>query len=158
LTTHERTLIDTGVLLRAFDATFREYRVIRRGLRKALDQQRPLVVAIQNLAEFWNVATRPLDNNGYGLSIERVKRRLAIIEQICDLVAEDRTSFQEWKRMVEKLGVSGVAVHDARLVSVMQRSGIHQILTLNPSDFQRYGGEGIIVLTPQDYLNLCEEA
>jgi predicted nucleic acid-binding protein len=145
-------LVDTGILLRAFDANFADYRTIRRVLRKALDDGVRLVVTVQNMAEFWNVATRPLDKNGHGLSTERVKRRLAIIEQLCELASEDTGSYAEWKRIVEVVGVTGVAVHDARLVSVMLRLGIKEILTLNERDFHRYQGEGIDALTPQTFL------
>jgi ribosome maturation factor RimP len=48
--------------------------------------------------------------------------------------------------------VSGVKVHDARLVSVMLSSGLKRILTLNASDFRRYIGEGIEVATPTDLV------
>lgn len=143
------TLVDTGVLLRAFDANFVEYRTIRRALRKLLDDGEPLSVTVQNVAEFWNVATRPLENNGQGLSAERTKRRVAIIERLCVVLPEDSVSYGHWKRIVETLGVSGVKVHDARLVSVMLSTGITRLLTLNAADFRRYEGEGIAVLTPQ---------
>ncbi len=36
--------------------------------------------------------------------------------------------------------VSGIQVHDARLVAVMRVHGIAHILTLNVGDFQRYPG------------------
>ena len=70
-------LLDTGFLLRAFDATCPEYRPIRGLLASLWTRQEALVVTLQNLAEFWNVSTRPVDKNGYGLSVDRVGRRLA---------------------------------------------------------------------------------
>jgi predicted nucleic acid-binding protein len=146
------TLVDTGVLLRAFDASSSQYRAIRRALRKALDDGERLVVTVQNMAEFWNVATRPLANNGQGLPTERAKRRVAIIERLCEVVCEDIGSYVEWKKIVEDLGVSGIAVHHARLVSVMLRIGVKGLLTLNERDFRRYVGEGISVITPQSFL------
>lgn len=146
------TLVDTGILLRAFDVKSEHYRSIRQSLRRALDDNSPLFVTIQNLAEFWNVATRPLDKNGQGLSSERVKRRVGIIERFCEVVSEDAGSYRHWKRLVETLGVTGVKVHDARLVSVMLRLEVTRILTLNEADFQRYSGEGIEALTPGQFL------
>lgn len=146
------TLIDTGVLLRAFDANSPYCRLIHRTLRRLLDDGEHLTVTVQNVAEFWNVATRPVEYNGQGLSVERVKRRVAIIEGFCEVVAEDAVSYEHWKRMVESLGVSGVKVHDARLVAVMLRSGIKRILTLNDGDFRRYVGEGVVVVTPEGVL------
>lgn len=145
-------LVDTGVLLRAFDANSSEYRAIRQALRKALDDGEGLFVTVQNIAEFWNVATRPIENNGQGLSVERVKRRVHIIERFCEVLSEDKASYEEWKRLAEELAINGVAVHDARLVSVMLSAELKEILTLNERDFRRYVGEGILVVTPDTYL------
>jgi hypothetical protein len=44
--------------------------------------------------------------------------------------------------------VSGVQVHDARLVAVMKVHGVAHILTLNAADFRRYIPEGITILDP----------
>lgn len=145
------TLVDTGILLRAFDANYPDYRAIRRSLRKALDDGERLIVTVQNIAEFWNAATRPLENNGQGLSADRAKRRVAIIERVCEIVSEDSVSYVQWKRLVDEYGVSGVSVHDARLVAVMLRLSVNQILTLNERHFKRYIGEGITIATPQSF-------
>ena len=146
------TLVDTCILLRAFDANYPDYRAIRQTLRKALDDQERLVVTVQNIAEFWNAATRPLENNGQGLSAERAKRRVGIIERVCEVVSEDDVSYARWKRLVEDYAVTGVSVHDARLVSVMLRLEIKQILTLNERHFKRYAAEGIAIASPQTFL------
>lgn len=139
-------LLDTGILMRAFDAASREYRQIRQDLRTLVAQQERLVVALQNIAEFWNVSTRPVDKNGYGLSVERTDRRVQIIERFCDVVSESNHSYRVWKDLLNVHGVTGVAVHDARLVSVMLTHGVSDIFTLNERDFRRY--PGITILTP----------
>jgi predicted nucleic acid-binding protein len=139
-------LIDTGVLLRAFDASIAEYRQIRQALRALWTRQERLVVTLQNLAEFWNVSTRPVDNNEYGLSAERAGKRLALIERICEVITEDDHSYRIWKGLLLTHSVTGVAVHDARLVSVMLSHGVSTVVTLNERDFRRYSG--ITVLTP----------
>lgn len=146
------TLVDTCILLRAFDANYPDYRAIRKALRQALDDQERLVVTVQNIAEFWNAATRPLENNGQGLSADRAKRRVGIIERVCEVVSEDGISYAQWKRLVDDYGVTGVSVHDARLVSVMLRLGIKQVLTLNERHFKRYAAEGIAITSPQSFL------
>lgn len=139
-------LIDTGILLRAFDAASPEYRPIRQALRTLWGRQERLIVAVQNLAEFWNVSTRPIDKNGYGLSVERAAKRMTRIERFCDVVTEDDDSLDIWKGLLVTYSVSGVAVHDARLAAVMLSHGISTIVTLNAQDFRRYSG--ISVLTP----------
>ena len=146
------TLVDTCILLRAFEKNTEHYKPIREALRKAIKEKTTLVVTVQNLAEFWNAGTRPLDKNGQGLSAEKVKRRIEIIELFCKVVAEDTKSFGIWKGICEKYSVLGVKVHDARLVSVMLRQGTKRIITLNKGDFLRYAGEGITVETPEDFL------
>ena len=118
-------------------------------MRKLLDEGEQLTVTVQNMAEFWNVATRSLEHNGQGLSIEQVGRRVTIIKRFCEVVAEDTVSYEHWKRIVESFGVSGVKVHDARLVSVMLRFGLTRVLTLNYGDFRRYVAEGIDVVMPE---------
>ncbi len=45
-------------------------------------------------------------------------------------------------------GVSGVQVHDARLVAAMISHGATHILTFNTADFARYAPEGIMAVDP----------
>jgi hypothetical protein len=90
-------LVDTGVLLRVFDASFADRHILRKDLRTLVSRNEQLFVALQNLAEFWNVATRPVDKNGYGLSGERTKRRLILIERFCEVITESDDSYRIWK-------------------------------------------------------------
>ncbi len=132
-------LVDTGVLLRAFDRGAAEHKTILRAIRSLLDRGEDLAVSIQYLAEFWNVSTRPKSaNGGFELPIESVLRRLRVIQRVARLVSEGPASFDELKRLVTVHRVLGVKVHDARLVSVMLVSRIPTILPLNVRDFQRY--------------------
>jgi hypothetical protein len=57
-------LVDTGVLLRAFDKSSSEQRPILRAFRLLRLQGHSLVTTHQNIAEFWNVATRPASARG----------------------------------------------------------------------------------------------
>ncbi len=87
-------LIDTGVLLRAFDATSPQRPAVRQALRVLIQRREVLLVSVQNMAEFWNVATRPLVNNGQGLSPSHAERRLRLIERFCQVIAEDLKSYE----------------------------------------------------------------
>lgn len=45
---------------------------------------------------------------------------------------------QEWRQLVLAIGVSGVQVHDARLVAIMQVYQVPCLLTFHVEDFVRY--------------------
>jgi predicted nucleic acid-binding protein len=131
-------LLDTSVLLRAFDRDASEHAEILLAIRHLLDRDEQLVVSVQNIAEFWNVSTRPKDKNGFALAVPTVARRIRVIERFATISAESTTSYHEWKRLLTAYQVRGVKVHDARLVSVMIVAAISHVLTLNVRDFQRY--------------------
>ena len=65
-------LIDTGIWLRAFDSSDPSHGRILHCIDALWQRKEPLFVTVQNLAEFWNVSTRPKANNGLGLSVSEV--------------------------------------------------------------------------------------
>jgi predicted nucleic acid-binding protein len=110
-----------------------------------------LVTAPQNAAEFWNVCTRPVTaRGGLGLSIADADRRLRVIERLFRVIPDSPAAYQTWRFLLVAHGVSGVQVHDVRLVALMQVHGIAHILTLNGADFVRY--PGIIPIDPASLL------
>src|SRR5579884_2244176 len=104
----------------------------------------------QNLAEFWNVCTRPADRNGFGFSVAETDDRTTLIEAKFSFVADSEATHQEWRKIVVAAGVSGIRVHDARMMAAMRVHGIANLLTLNVKDFRRL--TGITVLSPDDVL------
>ena len=90
------------------------------------------------MAEFWNVATRPRERNGIGLTPELAGAELAQIEGFFTVLGESAEVYNEWKRLVTLRAISGVQAHDARLVAAMKVYGISKILTFNTDDFTRY--------------------
>ncbi|BAU07165.1 MULTISPECIES: type II toxin-antitoxin system VapC family toxin [Fischerella] len=99
-------------------------------------------------AEFWNVATRPAAKNGLGLTPTYANRLLQIIERLFPLLPDTPAIYSEWRRLVVTYSVSGVQVHDARLVASMKANGVTHILTFNTRDFASYVVEGIVVVDP----------
>ena len=143
-----RLLIDTNVLLRLAEAEDREYPIVRRAVDALLDRGDELCFIPQNLVEFWNVCTRPARSNGFGLTIGEANTRAQRMESKYTLVHDTERVHIEWRRLVVAYSVSGVQVHDARIVAAMLAHGIPQLLTLNPRDFQRF--TEIKVLHPND--------
>lgn len=67
-----RVLVDTNVLLRSAQPNHPVCPETTRAVSKLIRQKDAVFFCSQNIAEFWNVATRPADLNGLGLSQEEV--------------------------------------------------------------------------------------
>ena len=80
-----------------------------------------------------------MDRNGYGLSPEEADRRAKLFEAQLRLLPDSSAVHEEWRGLLVTHAVSGVRVHDARLVVSMRVHGVKRILTFNEKDFARYG-------------------
>ena len=141
-------LVDTNVLLRFADRNHPLHPILRAAVRKLRLDGHKLQVTPQNCVEFWNVATRPTTRNGFGLTPAEADRLLRLIERLFPLLPDVPTVYSEWRRLVIAFSVSGVQVHDARLVAAMKSNGVTNILTFNTADFVRYASEGIVAVDP----------
>jgi predicted nucleic acid-binding protein len=141
-------LLDTNGALRWAQATHPDYLLIRGAVETLLLQGEQVVITAQNVIEFWNAATRPLARNGFGLTPAQADQEMTRLEAFFPLLPDTPAIYSEWRRLVVAVGVSGVQVHDARLVAVMRVHGLTHILTFNTTDFVRY--PGITVVHPRD--------
>lgn len=132
-------LADTNILLRFLLRSDPAYPAIRQAVRILMTRREQLVTASQNIAEFWNVCTRPTTaRGGLGLSVEATERRVRLLERHFRVLPDSPTVYQEWKSLVIAHKVMGVQVYDARLVAAMNVHGVTNILTINVTDFNRY--------------------
>jgi predicted nucleic acid-binding protein len=138
--------VDTNVLLRSVQPSHPMHDAAVRAVAGLIRDGEVLVVTPQIVAEFWNVVTRPIDKNGLGLSHQAAHAEVVKLEEFCAILAESIDVYTEWKRLVRVHSVSGVQVHDARLVAAMTVHGVDRLLTFNTSDFARY--PEIQTLTP----------
>jgi predicted nucleic acid-binding protein len=114
-------LVDTGVLLRLFVAEDRRYELIREMVVTLRVRGHELVTGLQNVAEFWNVCTRPATaRGGYGVPVDEAARRVRILDHFVRVIRETDETYPEWKRLTAQYGVMGVQVHDARLAALMR--------------------------------------
>ena len=139
-------LIDTNILLRSAQPSHPLCFQATRAVVTLLKQSETVFFCPQNIAEFWNVATRPVNANGLGFSHAEVLSEVANIEDLLTLLPDSPTIYAEWKRLVNEHKVQGIKVFDARLVAVANAFGVGSILTFNAADFRRYGT--ITVLDP----------
>ena len=133
-----RVLVDTNILLRSAQPNHPLCYQATHAVSKLLRQEDSVFFCPQNIAEFWNVATRPTDRNGLGFSHEEVSREVASIEESLTLLPDVPAIYAAWKRIVHDHKVQGVKVYDARLVAVMNVYAVESILSFNSADFKRY--------------------
>lgn len=141
-------LVDTNILLRSIDSNHPMYNLATSAVINLLTQDEKLYIMPQNLIEFWNVYTRPIDKNGLGGTIEDVKTEIERLKNIFILLQENEEIYIQWEKLVINYQVKGVNVHDAKLVAGMLVYGLTSILTFNISDFKRY--QGIKSIHPQE--------
>jgi predicted nucleic acid-binding protein len=139
-----RDLADTNILVRLVKRHDPEFALMRGALRALLVQSARLCDTPQIMAEFWHVATRPPERNGYGLTPLEADRRARRIEHAFTLWPDGEAVYREWRRLVVAHAVSGVQVYDARLVAVMKVHDVTHLLTLNDRDFARYAGITVV--------------
>lgn len=146
-----RILVDTNVLLRLAQPLQQPNQMCRDAIEALQRQGHDLFICPQVLYELWVVATRPIENNGLGLSPERAQIELAAAQQVCRLLADDSSVFVNWHELVTSLGIKGKQAHDARIVAAMKSHSVSHLLTINSSDFKRYSS--ISTLLPADIAN-----
>jgi predicted nucleic acid-binding protein len=131
-------LVDSNVLLRWVKPDDRDYPAILSVTDAILRREGVLCYTSQNLAEFWNARTRPIDRNGYGLSPQETDRRARLFEEKLRLLPDSLLVHEEWRKLLVTHSVSGAQVYDARLAAAMRVHGVKRILTFNDKDFIRY--------------------
>jgi predicted nucleic acid-binding protein len=131
-------LVDSNVLIRWVQPGDPGFPIAEASIQRLeLSHDVPCYVS-QNLGEFWNALTRPAVRNGYGLSPEEADRSALSVESRFRFLPDSATVHQEWRRLLVLYRVSGVQVHDARLVAAMHVHGVNRILTFNTKDFARF--------------------
>lgn len=143
-------LVDTPLLLRLANKDDAQYAVAEKAMDTLNLRGETLYIAPQNLIEFRNGATRPVEVNGLGLSVADAEFQAAEFEAMFPLLPETPDIFPAWKALVQAVGVVGKQVHDARLVAVCHVYGITHILTFNVRHFARLAtfAPGVTVAAP----------
>ncbi len=134
-------LLDTNILLRRAQPSHPSHALAVDSVARLLADGEAVHFTLQNVAEFWNVATRPAAHNGLGFPPALTLAEVEKIEAAFELLPDTPALYAEWKSLVVRYGVIGVKVHDARLVAAMNVHAVRRLLTFNAGDFTRYGIE-----------------
>jgi predicted nucleic acid-binding protein len=137
-------LLDSNILLRMSKSNDAHYAAIDNALHALVEQAIRLCYTSQTLGEFWNASTRPLDKNGFGLSVTETDRLASVIERDFEFLPDGREVHSRWRALLVAHSIQGVQVHDARLAASMYVHGVSQLLTINVRDFRRFDGLRIL--------------
>ncbi len=80
--------VDTNVLLRFADRSHDAHSTTRNAVRTLRLNGHRLCCIPQNCVEFWNVATRPVDKNGFGLTPEKANHLLHLVERLFSVLPD----------------------------------------------------------------------
>jgi predicted nucleic acid-binding protein len=144
-------LVDSNILLRHVEPKHPMHIEAVNAVATLLNAGESVFVIPQNISEFWNVCTRPLNKNGLGFTPAQTDTELNRIEFLLTVLFDNALIYPQWRQLVVKHAVSGVQVHDARIVAAMKAHGITHLVTFNHADFKRY--TGITVMTPQEVIS-----
>lgn len=144
-------LLDTNVLLRSAEPGHPMHLKAVNAVKGLLENGDRVCLVPQNLIEFWSVASRPIENNGFGWNSARIDSEISGIESALTVLPESQAIYREWRRLVVAHEVAGKQVHDTRIVAAMNVHGITNLLTFNLADFKRF--EDITLIDPAMLLN-----
>ena len=140
--------VDTNVLARTVHKDHALQQTAIDAIDRLLDRGEKVFVLAQSLYEFWVIATRPVEANGFGMIVAEVETKIADFETLLILKTDRAAIYADWKRLVMRHAVMGKPAHDARLVAAMKVHGITHLLTFNGGDFKRF--QGITVVSPTE--------
>ena len=93
-------LADTNILLRRTQPDHPNHTLAVESVAKLLATGEPVYFTLQNMSEFWNVATRPSANNGLGFSVALARGEMEKIERLLALLPDSPAVYGEWKSLI----------------------------------------------------------
>ncbi|MEB3227926.1 MAG: PIN domain-containing protein [Synechocystis sp.] len=145
---NNKYLLDTNVVLRFSNPSDQQHGLVTESVATLLMNADECYLTTQVLIEFWVVATRPIDVNGLGWSVEQTRQMIESLLMRFPFINETPQLFAHWLTLVTQHQIKGKKTHDARIVAIMLATGISHILTLNPDDF--IGIPSISIVHPQE--------
>lgn len=143
-------LLDTSLLVRLANATDSQHATAVQAVLSLHRQGETLHITPQVMIEFRNVGTRPIAQNGLGMSTADTEAQSAGFEVSFPLLADSPDVYPAWKLLVQVAGVVGKQVHDARIVAICRVHGISHLLSFNVAHFTRLASfvPGLTVVDP----------
>ena len=99
-------LLDSNIPLRWVKPDYNDYPLVVSAIEAILRRHSELCYTSQNVGEFWNMWTRPLDRNSYALSPPETDRRAKFFEEKLRLLPDSLAVHEEWRKLLVTCGVS----------------------------------------------------
>jgi predicted nucleic acid-binding protein len=143
-------LLDTNILLRGSDPDSSSHLLAIESVSKLLKMGHQCYLTSQVLIEFWVVATRPIDVNGLGWSINQTSEEINQLINRFFWLEETPQIFPTWQGLVKTYSIKGKRTHDLRLIAVMKTHNLDHLLTFNPTDFVKI--PDITIVHPREII------
>jgi predicted nucleic acid-binding protein len=141
-------LVDTNVLVRAVQPNHADCSRAKEAVKAARLRGYVPCIVPQIIYEYWVVATRPVAENGLGISTADAASDVGQLLQQFRFFRDERAIFSRWQELVRQHNVQGKTGHDARIVAAMERHNVRYLLTFNIQHFRRFSN--ISVIHPHD--------
>jgi predicted nucleic acid-binding protein len=143
--------IDTNVLIRTHVETAPEHQTIREVIKQLILNEYEIWISRQVLREYSSVLTREQPYTK-PIAPPLVSAQIRLFETGYRIADENSQVTAALCTLMDTVLMGGKQIHDANIVATMQVYGILRLLTLNPSDFNRFA-KYITVVTPMDVVN-----
>jgi predicted nucleic acid-binding protein len=133
----EPGIVDTNVLVYAFDADAQQHLASRSLPGAARNGATKLYVTTQILCEFYSIVT----NSRRVAKPRSAADTVTAIEGILSFVHVLPTpahTVQTWLDPIRRRSVTGAEVFDLQLAATMLANGVHRIYTCNATDFETF--------------------
>jgi len=140
--------VDTNVLLTATDESRQMHSEALNLLSGITNWGKRLASSGQVVREYLVVATRPIENNGLGLSVADAEANVVRFLRHLDLYDETEEVSVRLRQLAMTHNLRGKRIHDANIVATMMVHRIRTLLTQNGTDFAPFSDDITIVTIP----------
>ncbi len=130
-----KILVDTNVLLEATDEGRQLHLQALAVFQKAPELGVDLFLCTQVVREYLVVATRPLENNGLGMSTAGALENIRRFRSRAALLGESPRAGELFLEWTGKYGYHGKRLHDLQILATATAEGMNLLLTANARDF-----------------------
>lgn len=142
-----KVFVDSNVLLEATDEGRRLHAKALGLFRNAAGEGITLFLGTQILREYLVVATRPVENNGLGMTTDMALDNIGRFQKRASLVAETLQAGRQFLEWASQYQIRGKRLHDLQILATASVTGMHALVTANVKDYPQNQPLAIIPLT-----------